>query len=498
MNIPSADGTVSQAIQYPAIPALSLKNQRRHLKLWLLCTDILAVAWAFQFAVWIRFVIKLTVAPEYVPPSGVYPILFALVLPLWILLLLLFNLYSLKIKLGGIAEYKRIFNASSTGAMVLVLLLFFSRHFVVSRSWLVSFWLLSFFLIALSRFINRRVVYSLRKKGFMLTPAVIVGINREAVALASDLSDWPVSGLRLLGFASGNGEQIQNGPMNLPILGAVGEIRRLIAAHGIEDVIVAVTALSNEELLKLGEELNAIPNVNLRISSGLYELFTTGVTVRTVGTVPLVSLNKMRLEPIEAFIKRTMDLVLTFCLLFLAWPIFLIIALLVKLDSPGPAIHRHKVLGISGRQFDAFKFRTMFLNGDEILRDHPELVQKLQTEYKLKNDPRVTRVGRWLRKLSLDELPQLFNIILGNMSLVGPRFITTVEAEKKYGHQRLNLLTVRPGITGLWQVSGRSDISYEERIRLDMYYIRNYSIWLDLQILFVQTPPAVLKKRGAY
>jgi lipopolysaccharide/colanic/teichoic acid biosynthesis glycosyltransferase len=153
-------------------------------------------------------------------------------------------------------------------------------------------------------------------------------------------------------------------------------------------------------------------------------------------------------------------------------------------------------MGVNGRQFNAFKFRTMYVNGDEILEQFPELKDELQKTHKLKEDPRVTRVGSLLRKTSLDELPQLFNVLRNEMALVGPRMISPAEMEmyKKYG---INLLTVRPGITGLWQVSGRSDVSYEQRVRLDMHYIRNYSLWLDLQILF-QTIPAVLKHRGAY
>jgi lipopolysaccharide/colanic/teichoic acid biosynthesis glycosyltransferase len=139
----------------------------------------------------------------------------------------------------------------------------------------------------------------------------------------------------------------------------------------------------------------------------------------------------------------------------------------------------------------------MYVNGNDMLRGTPELQHRLRTDHKLKEDPRVTRVGRWLRKYSLDELPQLLNVLFGQMGLVGPRMITPDEAEK-YGRHRLNLLTVKPGITGLWQVSGRSDLSYDERVRLDMYYIRNYSVWLDMQILFVQTVPAVIHGRGAY
>ena len=139
----------------------------------------------------------------------------------------------------------------------------------------------------------------------------------------------------------------------------------------------------------------------------------------------------------------------------------------------------------------------MAVNGDEILAQCPNLKAELEANHKLKDDPRITRAGKWLRRTSLDELPQLINVLLGQMSLVGPRMISPAE-KAQYGQMQYNLLTVKPGLTGLWQVSGRSDLSYSERVQLDMHYIRNYSIWLDLQILFFQTLPAVFKKRGAY
>jgi exopolysaccharide biosynthesis polyprenyl glycosylphosphotransferase len=499
MNSSYADTTSNaKKFCYPAVPNLSLRYQRLILKFWLICTDVLALALAFKIALWIRFDLKIAFSPEFIPNSEFYFSLAAIVISLWILLFLISNLYSLQIKLGGITEYSRVFNACTIGAMLLVFISFLAHQFVFSRGWLVFFWMLSFILVAASRFTNRRLVYALRKSGYLLTPAIIVGTSREAAALASDLYEWRASGLRILGFVSSSRAEPEIGGGNFPILGSVREIREIIAKHGIEDIVVAITAVHHDEILKLGEELNVIPNVNLRFSSGLYELFTTGVTVKTFGTVPLISVNKVRLEPEEALVKCMMDYALTLVFLLFTWPIYLLIALLVKLDSPGPVFHRRKVLGVYGQPFIAFKFRTMFSNGDDFLKDKPELMQKLQTDYKLKDDPRITRTGRWLRKLSLDELPQLFNVILGQMSLVGPRFITTEEAENKYGLHRLNLLTVKPGMTGLWQVSGRSDISYEDRIRLDMFYIRNYSIWLDLQILFVQTIPAVLKSRGAY
>jgi lipopolysaccharide/colanic/teichoic acid biosynthesis glycosyltransferase len=177
-------------------------------------------------------------------------------------------------------------------------------------------------------------------------------------------------------------------------------------------------------------------------------------------------------------------------------PFLLALALIVKHDSPGPALHRRRVMGKGGIQFDAFKFRTMYVNGDEILAERSDLQQQLERDHKLADDPRVTRCGVWMRKLSLDELPQLFNVLKGQMSLVGPRMISPKELDR-YGEHATELLSVKPGLTGLWQISGRSNLAPAERVRLDMQFVRTRTAWTDLKLLLL-TVPAVLRGRGAY
>jgi exopolysaccharide biosynthesis polyprenyl glycosylphosphotransferase len=407
----------------------------------------------------------------------------------------LFGLYDRHSRLAGIAESAKVFHASTTATMFVVVATFVFPAFVVARAWLLSLWLLSFAFVAVNRLLARRLVYACRRRGYLVTLAAIVGTNQEATSLARFLSEWDSSGIHVVGFIAteSNGTI---GPLSRPALGSTREIRSIVETHGVEDLIVAVTGVSREELLALGEKVDSLP-VRLRISSGLYELFTTRVTVQTLGTVPMMTVHKNRLGRGESVIKTILDVVLSTCALVLLLPVLVVIAVMIKCESRGPVIHRRRVLGSSGKQFDAFKFRTMYVNGDSLLDGRPEIREELRENHKSKNDPRVTRVGRWLRRFSLDEVPQLLNVIAGQMSLVGPRMITAAEVEK-YGRQRLNLLAVKPGITGLWQVSGRSDLSYEERVRVDMYYVRNYSVWLDLQILFVETMPAVLKGRGAY
>jgi lipopolysaccharide/colanic/teichoic acid biosynthesis glycosyltransferase len=232
------------------------------------------------------------------------------------------------------------------------------------------------------------------------------------------------------------------------------------------------------------------------MSSGLYEIITTGLTVKEFAYVPLVGINKVRLTGFDQFLKLLLDYCISIPIIIIGAPLFALIFLAIKLDSPGPVIYRRRVMGMGGRKFNAFKFRSMCTNGDEVLDAYPELKYQLAKNYKLKDDPRVTRLGRLLRKFSLDELPQFINVLKRDMSLVGPRMITPEEL-KEYDKLHMNLLTIRPGITGYWQVNGRSDVPYEERVSMDMYYIRNWTIWFDLQLLF-QTIPAVLKRRGAY
>ena len=495
MSVQAPTASIPSSALCPSASPISLATQRRALRIWLLSTDALALGLAFLAAYWVRFELNLTTSPDVVPPMFFYRLVAALLVGVSIGVFALFKLYDPDRLLGGISEYSRILNACTTSTLILILATFLMPAFVVSRIWVLAAWLLSFVMVVVSRFLCRRMVYPLRARGYFLAPAVIVGTNEEAATLAADLSDWRSSGLRIAGFVSSTPEACAR--QGLPTLGSLRDIRGIIRRFGIEELVVAITAVEREQLLELCEDVNALPDVHLRLSSGLYELLTTGLTVSTKGAVPLISLNKVRLEPEEVWLKSVLEYSLTVIGLLLAWPFLLAIAILVRLDSPGAILHRRRVLGVSGQQFDAFKFRTMHVNGDAMLQGNPDLQAELTANHKLKADPRITRAGHWLRKFSLDELPQLFNVLFGQMGLVGPRMITAAEAEK-YGRHRLNLLTVKPGITGLWQVSGRSDLSYDERVQLDMYYIRNYSVWLDLQILFVQTIPAVIKGRGAY
>jgi lipopolysaccharide/colanic/teichoic acid biosynthesis glycosyltransferase len=207
-----------------------------------------------------------------------------------------------------------------------------------------------------------------------------------------------------------------------------------------------------------------------------------------------VTLLRSPITGVHRVVKRVVDLGISSVLLILLSPVVAVLALLVKFHDRGPAFYRRRVVGPEG-EFDAFKLRTMVVDADDILKANPSLRREFEINFKLKNDPRVTPIGAVLRKSSLDELPQLWNVLLGEMSLVGPRMITPAELEK-YGDAGRIFQLVKPGITGYWQIQGRQEVTYDERVRMDLFYLSQWSLWLDLKIL-VETPIRVARGTGA-
>jgi exopolysaccharide biosynthesis polyprenyl glycosylphosphotransferase len=470
--------------------------ERLLLLIFLVAVDLGAIFFGFWLAYALRFEASFSWFYQHeVAPLDFYRRLVFLLTPIWIIVFALFGLYDFKNLFAGMREYARAFNACTLSIMLIVFLTFFDPNFIIARGWVVLTWLLVSFSVGMGRFVLRRIVQQLRISGRFLTMVLIVGANEEGQAIAQQLQTNPKAGVWVVGFADDKPMSERELPEGIPVLGSLDSIPVLTRQYGIQEIIVASTALSREKLLNLFQTFNA-DDIPVRMSSGLYEMLTTGVEVLDVGNVPLLSVNKVRLAGADVVLKRISDLMVATIVLFLSLPFMIIIAIAIKLDSVGPVFYLRRVVGVGGKPFNALKFRTMYVDADERLTQDPELRRQFEENFKLKDDPRITRVGRLLRACSLDELPQLFNVLLGQMSLVGPRMITEPE-RARYGKWRMNLATVKPGLTGLWQVSGRSDVSYDERVRLDMHYIRNYSIWFDFHLLW-QTIPAVLNKRGAY
>ena len=478
--------------------SFSRQSQWRFLRLCLLIADFLLLGLAFQMAYWARFRAPINVFVENaISDIGYYQGWVSWLIPVWLVLFATLGLYQKKNLLGGIQEYSNAFRATTFGTLGVIVITFLFPTLQIARGWVLLAWPSTTLFVMIGRFTLRRVVYFSRRFGYFVTPAVIVGGNQEGRWLAEQLLKWSSSGLLLLGFVD---DKVPPGTYlfrNLHSLGTVDQLDEIIQRYNVGELILATSAISSRnKQLEIFKKYGLSSDINVRMSSGLYEIITTGLTISEFAYVPFVTINKARLTGTDELLKLAMDYFVTFFGLIAISPLLLVIALAVKLDSRGPIIHRRRVMGINGKTFDAFKFRSMHVNGNEILDAHPELKLELTRNHKLKKDPRVTRVGTILRKLSLDELPQLINVLRREMSLVGPRMITPEEMIK-YNQWDMNLLTVRPGITGLWQISGRSDVSYDERVQMDMYYVRNWTIWLDIQIL-VQTIPVVIKSRGAY
>jgi exopolysaccharide biosynthesis polyprenyl glycosylphosphotransferase len=482
------------------LPALRGRAQvrRRVSTSWaigpLFLLDAVCIALSMAAAYYLRFQLL-----EYTAPfsRAFYTRLTWIAVPLWLLIFAINWLYHQDHLFSGTQEYTNVVNACTAGLVGLILYSFLDRRVEqdISRGWLAIVWFTSVISVSATRFVYRQLVYYLRRQGLFVRRALVVGANEEGRAIVAQLHASPNAGVETVGFVDPTlppGTEVEG----VPVLGNPNKLVKLVQRLGVEELIVIPTALQREELLNIYRDWGTDERVRICHSSGLYELFTNGAQVREVGFVPLVSLNRTRITGMAALMKTTLDYVGALLGIIVLSPVFLIISLLIRRDSPGPVIHRRRVVGLYGREFEAYKFRTMIPDADAYLRAHPELQEEWDRDGKIQNDPRIIPVGNFLRRYSLDELPQLFNVLKGQMSLVGPRMITPMELNH-FGRWRHNLLTVKPGMTGLWQVSGRSDLSYTERVQMDMQYIRNYTVWSDLKLLF-NTGRAVLKGRGAY
>jgi exopolysaccharide biosynthesis polyprenyl glycosylphosphotransferase len=268
----------------------------------------------------------------------------------------------------------------------------------------------------------------------------------------------------------------------------------------VERVIVAFSNDSHEEMLDLIRSLKDL-DIQIDLVPRFFEVIGTNVGIHTAEGLPLIGLPALRLSHSSVVVKRAMDLALSTLGLVLLAPLFAFVAVWIKVDSKGPVFFRQLRMGCGNQTFEILKFRTMAVDAEERKHEYAGLNKHNCDEgdarmFKIPDDPRVTRIGAWLRRLSIDELPQLINVLNGEMSLVGPRPLPVRDYQRLEGWHRKRY-NVLPGITGLWQISGRSSLTFDDLVRLDFYYIENWSIWLDISIL-VKTLPAVIAGRGAY
>ncbi len=366
-----------------------------------------------------------------------------------------------------------------------------------SRSLLLLTALLTFLVLFVLRYALKRLLGVL---GLWQVPVLVVGAGKTAELLDAVFLQDPNMGYRIVGLLEDSPEE-RPLAAKYPVLGRFDDAERVLREHRIKAVVLAAPGLPSAQLIELFLRIQH-ETQDIAIIPDLFGLPVGNLEIETIFDQKLVLLrtrNNMASWLNQSY-KWLLDVIGAVTGIFLFLPLYLLLSLLIYLDSPGPILFSHRRVGRGGREFPCYKFRTMVPNAhaelQKYLANHPECLQEWEDNYKLKDDPRITRLGRFLRKTSLDELPQFLNVLKGEMSLVGPRPIVREEVVK-YGQYIEDFYLVKPGITGLWQVSGRNDIAYEDRVRMDSWYVRNWSVWLDLVIL-LKTLRYVLMGKGAY
>jgi exopolysaccharide biosynthesis polyprenyl glycosylphosphotransferase len=386
-------------------------------------------------------------------------------------------------------EIRRLMGACLLGAAALWGVAFMLRA-DVSRGWAVVGPVMVFGFVALERSALRVVFQRARASGRLCRDVVLVGDNAEAEAIRDALHADPSLGYRVV-------EMVQVGrhlPDGESSTGALEEIVLTIERSGARGVVLTASALDLPSSNWLVRHLTDA-GVHVELSSTLRDVASNRLTVRPLGRFPMIYVEPTQRTGWRARAKRSFDLTVAMVLLVVTFPLLVAAAVAIKLTSPGPVLFRQERVGRDGRRFEVLKLRTMVVDAEARLDEIRHMNEADGPLFKIDRDPRVTRVGAFLRTSSLDELPQLINVVRNEMSLVGPRPALPSEVEEWTG-ELFGRLRVRPGITGMWQVSGRSDASFDEYMRLDLYYVDNWSLTTDLGIV-VRTVPAVLSRRGA-
>jgi len=414
-------------------------------------------------------------------------------LPVWLATFAHYRLYTARAVTTRLDEFRRLVHAIGA-SMVGVAVTAFMLRIDVDRAWLALTFGVAIVTVTLEREAARRVFARMRRRGHLLRPVVIVGANTEGHALADELLADRTLGYVVVGVVDDDVVAAGQVVAHRVTTGTTADTLATVQASGACGVIIATTALDFATMNALARDLTD-NGIHVELSSSLRDIHVERLTARQLGRFPVTYVEPVARHGWRPAAKRGLDLVLSLAALVVISPLMALAAVAVKLDSRGPVFFRQQRAGQHGRTFAIVKFRTMVANAEQ-LRD--ELADRNEADgllFKMRVDPRVTRVGRLLRKLSIDELPQLWNVLRGEMSLVGPRPLPN--AVDEFSAELQKRLRVRPGMTGMWQVSGRSETSFAALARHDLFYVDNWSLWTDLAII-AKTIPTVLFGRGAY
>jgi exopolysaccharide biosynthesis polyprenyl glycosylphosphotransferase len=444
-----------------------------------------------------------------------YAVLLPLIIPIRLLLLRYYDLYRVRGEFSFVDDVARVFKAVAISSLLIVAAAFLYRGGVAYRTFSYSraIFVLDFFFafatIASVRLLFRGGQILVRRRGINLIPTLIVGRGPEAALCIREMRARPELGYRVIGIIDHESSDVAAPPNfeGVPVIGDFKHLPEAIRESRANEVIISDPNVPGEALFDVMIQTGRRRGVEFRIAPTLLNCLPSKTEIDQVGSLPMVTLFRSPLSSGARLIKRASDLIIAALALAVLAPVWIVIALLIKVDSRGPVFYKQERVGMDGRIFLFFKFRTMRVGSDDAThrefqrayingRPDSNLGDSDRPVFKLRADDRITRLGKFLRKTSLDELPQLFNVLRGDMSVVGPRPPIPYEVEN-YQLWHRKRLDMKPGITGLWQVSGRNRLPFDEMVRMDLYYIENWSPLLDLKII-LQTLPVMWRGEDAY
>ena len=464
----------------------------------LVFNDIVFLAIAFFLSYYLRFYIGILgeVAKVYYIEANYsfYSIVFILSA---VLIFSIFRLYNWDQIYKGSGYYSRVVKGIIINIIVIILAGYLFEFFTFSRKWILLLFIFSTFLILTSRLIIELTTIKLLRKLDIKSGTIIVGVGENANRIEDSFKKYSMEGDTILGYVDEKSRILKNKKYckDFNILGYLEDIREVIYKNKIQRVIISAPEYNYREILEILEKIKGI-DISILVFPGFFEFSIKRMNMREIAGIPLMQVSNIGFFGFNLFLKNLTDYLLGSIIFLFFIPIYIFVGLAIKMDSKGPVFYQQKRYTKDCKEFYMYKFRSMYIDADQRIKELEGYNEADGPLFKIKNDPRITRVGRFIRRFSIDELPQIINIFKGELSLVGPRPPLPCEV-KKYDEWEIKRMNVKQGVTGLWQVSGRSELSFEEMARLDLYYIQNWSIGMDINII-LKTIPAVIFSRGAY
>jgi exopolysaccharide biosynthesis polyprenyl glycosylphosphotransferase len=492
-SIPFSPDTVDKTPMKPR----TLLQQLWVRPLFWMVTDAILINIAFALAYYIRYELQWLRAVD--PANDVPYVAFLPFISLLTALLLIVyrkeHVYNNRRKVSWFDEIYNIFNGTTSGIMIMIVLVFVYQPTFYSRIIFLYAGALILILLGISRGLKVALLRHWRQRGFGVARLLIVGAGEVARTVMRTVVANPEQGYEIVGFVDDDLTKGQTDIGRFKALGGIGNLLDLLGQEKIDEVVITLPWQYHRKIMSVAA-LCERENTRVRLVPDVFQMSLSRVEMDEIAGIPLIGIKQSAISGYNLILKRVIDFTVALLGLIFLFPFLALLALAIKLDSPGPVIFTQERVGKGGRRFVVHKFRSMVQDAESRKRELLSLNEADGPLFKIKDDPRMTRLGRFLRRFSLDELPQFYNVLRGEMSLVGPRPSVPTEVEQYQTWHRRRLEIV-PGMTGLWQVNGRSDLTFDEMALLDIYYIENWSLPTDIKIL-LQTLPTVIFRTGAY